>query len=187
MTIELYGGNRTRAVIVQWYLEELGLPYEYISLDLSAGDHRKPEFLAVNPMGKVPALNDGDYQIWESGAILLYLADRYGKTPPNPESRATQAQWVLFANATLALAIFLDDRRDKELPKLLPSLDRILQQQPFLTGDTLTVADIAVASYLNYGRQLMSLDYSAYPAMMGYLERLGQREAFQKAFLGRQI
>lgn len=193
--IELYGGNRTRAVIVQWYLEELGLSYDYIPLDLQMGDHRKPEFLAINPMGKVPALKDGDCIIWESGAILLYLADKYGQESASPESRAIQAQWVLFANATLALGIFLDDRRETELPKLLPPIDRILQGQPFLCGghraesrcDTLTVADIAVASYLNYGRQLMSLDFSAYPAIMGYLERIGKREAFGKAFLGRQI
>jgi glutathione S-transferase len=180
--IKLYGGTRTRATIVRWYLEELGLPYEYISVDLPAGEHRKPEFLAINPMGKVPTLEDGDYKIWESGAILLYLGDKYGKTSENTEKRSTLAQWVIFANATLALSIFLEDRRERELPKLLPALDQILQEKSFLCGDTLTAADIAVASYLHYGRQMASLDMNAYPGIISYLERLSKSEAFQKAF-----
>lgn len=180
--IKLYGGSRTRATIVRWYLEELGLAYENISLDLSAGEHRRSDFLAINPMGKLPALEDEGYKIWESGAILLYLADQYGKTPVDAKMRGILAQWVIFANATLALGIFLEDRRDQELPKLLPPIDQILQQQPFLCGDTLSVADIAVASYLNYGRMLMSLEYQDYPAIMSYLERLSQSQAFQKAF-----
>ncbi|GFE68811.1 glutathione S-transferase family protein [Chroococcus sp. FPU101] len=180
--LKLYGGTRTRATIVRWYLEELKLPYESISVDISAGEHRKPEFLAINPMGKLPALEDGDYKIWESGAILLYLADKYDKTAENAQIRSIFAQWVIFANATLALGIFLDDRRDQELPKLLPSIEQILQQQPFLCGDILTVADIAVASYLNYGCTLLSLDYKDYPVIISYLDRLSQREAFQKAF-----
>lgn len=180
--LKLYGGNRTRATIVRWYLEELGLPYEYISLDLQGGEHRKPEFLALNPMGKVPTLTDGDYKIWESGAILLYLADKYSQTSANSESRSTLAQWVIFANATLALSIFLEDRRERELPKLLPPLEEILQQQTFLGGDMLTVADIAVASYLHYGRQMASLDLGNYPAVVAYLDRLSKSEAFQTTF-----
>ncbi|PSF33607.1 glutathione S-transferase [Aphanothece hegewaldii CCALA 016] len=180
--IKFYGGTRTRATIVRWYLEELGLPYEYISLDLQAEEHRKPEFLAINPMGKVPALEDGDYKIWESGAILLYLAEKYSKIPSNAEISSTLAQWVIFANATLALSIFLEDRRERELPKLLPALDKILQQKSFLCEDRLTVADIAVGSYLHYGRQMATLDLSAYPAIVSYLEQLSKSEAFQKAF-----
>jgi glutathione S-transferase len=77
--IKLYGGTFSRASIVHWYLEELEIPYEFVKLDMKAGEHLKPEFLAINPMGKVPAIADGDFILWESGAILLYLADKYSK------------------------------------------------------------------------------------------------------------
>lgn len=73
--LKLYGGARSRASIVQWYLEELGIPYEFVLLDMQAGEHLLPEFLAINPIGKVPAIADGNFTLWESGAILLYLAD----------------------------------------------------------------------------------------------------------------
>ena len=78
--LKLYGGLRSRAAIVQWYLEELGVPYEYILLDMKAGEHKQPEYLSINPMGKVPAIVDGDFKLWESGAILVYLANKYGET-----------------------------------------------------------------------------------------------------------
>ena len=87
--LKLYGGVRTRAFIVQWYLEELGVPYEFVLLDLEAGEHRQPEFLAINPMGKVPAIVDGEFPLWESGAILLYIAEKYGQIPDSLERIAS--------------------------------------------------------------------------------------------------
>lgn len=68
--LKLYGGARSRASIVQWYLEELGEPYEFVLLDMQSGEHRQPDFLAINPFGKVPTIVDGDLKLWESGAIL---------------------------------------------------------------------------------------------------------------------
>ena len=70
--MKLYGGAQSRAAIVRWYLEELGIPYEFVLLDMKAGEHRQPDFLGINPMGKVPAITDGEFKLWESGAILLY-------------------------------------------------------------------------------------------------------------------
>ncbi|HTL88013.1 MAG TPA: glutathione S-transferase N-terminal domain-containing protein, partial [Leptolyngbya sp.] len=104
--LKLYGGARSRASIVQWYLEELELPYEFVMLDLQAGEHRQPAFCEINPFGKVPAIVDGDQKLWESGAILLYLYDRYGKA--DLKDRAIAAQWILFANATLGPGIFVE-------------------------------------------------------------------------------
>src|SRR4028119_1947768 len=103
--LKLYGGARSRASIVQWYLEELGEPYEFILLDMQSGEHQQPEFLAINPIGKVPAIVDGDFKLWESGAILVYLADKYGKLPAALEAKSTIIQWILFANATLGPGI----------------------------------------------------------------------------------
>lgn len=178
--LKLYGGSRTRSPIVQWYLEELKIPYEYISLNIRAKENLQQEFLEINPMGKVPALVDGEFKLWESGAILLYLADKHNQVPNSSIERAKRVQWVLFANATLSPGLFLKDRREKEMPRLLTPLNRILQKQSFILGDKLTVADIAVGSYLYYAQLLLSLDFRKYPAVVSYLDRITARPAFKK-------
>ena len=178
--LKLYGGARTRDAMVRWYLQELAVSYEYVPLDIRAEEHLKPEFLAINPMGKLPAIVDGDFKLWESGAILLYLADKYDKMPASSEQQAQVIQWVLFANATLGPGLFLEDRRDRQMPRLLKPLNQILQNQSFLLGDELTVADIAVGYYLFMARFLLKLDYSDYPAVVTYLESLSGRPAFRE-------
>lgn len=178
--LKLYGAARSRASIVQWYLEELGISYEFVLLDLSAGEHRQPDYLAINPMGKVPAIVDGDLKLWESGAILLYLAEKYGKMPSSLTEKSIVIQWVLFANSTLATGLFIEANRDKEMPKLLTPLNEMLSKQPFLQGNELTVADIAVGSILAYVPIMLKLDLSDYPAVVNYLKRISERPAFQK-------
>ncbi|GAX40825.1 glutathione S-transferase domain-containing protein [Tolypothrix sp. NIES-4075] len=178
--LKLYGGSPSRASIVHWYLEELSVPYEFIKLDLKSGEQRKPEFLAINPMGKVPAIVDGDLQLWESGAILLYLAEKYGK-PSSVEERAKIAQWVLFANSSLSTGIFVETNREREMPRLMTPLNQILEQQPFILGNEFTVADVAVGSVLGYIPMMLKLDLSAYPAVLNYIKQIAQRPAFQKS------
>lgn len=178
--LKLYGGARSRASIVHWYLEELEVPYEFVKLDMQAGEHRQPEYLAINPIGKVPAIVDGDFKLWESGAILLYLADKYGK-PVSPEERAVFSQWVLFANATLGPGIFTEANREREMPILLTALNKILGQQPFLLGNEFTVVDVAVGSILSYIPIMLNLDLSSYPAVLNYIRRMSERPAFQKS------
>ncbi|TVP56633.1 MAG: glutathione S-transferase family protein [Nodularia sp. (in: Bacteria)] len=182
--LKLYGGARSRASIVQWYLEELAVPYEFVMLDMQAGEHQQPEYLKINPMGKVPAIVDGDFQLWESGAILLYLADKYGKTPLSPEERGIFSQWVLFSNATLGTGIFVEASREKEMPRLLTPLNEIFERQSFLLGDQFTVADIAVGSILAYIPIMLKLDLSDYPGVLKYIKRMSERPAFQKSIGG---
>ncbi len=184
--LKLYGGARSRASIIQWYLEEIGVPYEFILLDMPAGEHLKPEFLAINPIGKVPAIVEGDFKLWESGAILLYLAEKQGKLPESLEERAEIYQWVLFGNATLGTGIFIEANREKETPRLLNPLNELLTKQPFLMGDELNVADIAVGSILAYIPMMLQLDLSPYPAVLEYIKRLTERPAFQKTIGGRK-
>ncbi|MFM6190765.1 glutathione S-transferase family protein [Planktothrix sp.] len=184
--LKLYGGARSRASIIQWYLEEIGVPYEFILLDMTAGEHLKPEFLAINPIGKVPAIIEGDFKLWESGAILLYLAEKQGKLPESLEERAEIYQWVLFGNATLGTGIFIEANREKETPRLLNPLNELLTKQPFLMGDELNVADIAVGSILAYIPMMLQLDLSPYPAVLEYIKRLTERPAFQKTIGGRK-
>ena len=150
-------------------------------LDMQAGAHR-PEFLAINPMGKVPAIVDGDFKLWESGAILLYLVKKYSKTL-SLEQRAELSQWVLFANATLGPGIFVEASRERETPRLLHPLNQILEQ-PFLLGK-FSVVDVAVGSILAYIPIMLKLDLSAYPAILNYIKRLSERSAFQKSIGGR--
>lgn len=197
--LKLYGGALSRASIVQWYLEELQVPYEYVLLDMQAEAHKQPEFLTINPMGRVPAIVDGDFQLWESGAILLYLAQKYGKIS-SLEQRAITTQWVLFGNATLSAAILVKENLAREAPCLLSAINQILQQQPFFMGDQFSVADVAVGSILAYipimlkldasaypdvvneTKQLMSkIDLKEYPAILNYVKLLSERPAFQKS------
>ena len=183
--LKLYGGARSRASIVQWYLEELEVPYEFVLLDMQAGVHQQPEFLAINPMGKVPAIVDGDFQLWESGAILFYLAQKYGKMSQSLEKQAEIIQWILFSNATLGPGVFVEASRERETPKLMTPLNQILEKHEFLLGDEFSVADVAVGSILAYIPMMLKLDLSAYPAVLDYIKRMTERPAFQKAMGGR--
>lgn len=181
--LKLYGAARSRATIVQWYLEELQVPYEFILLDMQAGGHRQPEFLAINPMGKVPAIVDGDFQLWESGAILLYLAQKYGGLTSLAEQSVIN-QWIHFANATLGFGIFIEANREREMPKLMTPLNQILEKQQFIMGDEFNVADVAVGSILYYFPLLLKLDLSEYPVVVDYMKRLSERPAFEKVMGG---
>ncbi|MEA5502788.1 glutathione S-transferase family protein [Halotia wernerae UHCC 0503] len=179
--LKLYGGARSRASIIEWYLEELGISYEFVMLDMQAGEHLQPEYLKINPIGKVPAIVDGDFQVWESGAILLYLADKYSKVPLSPEERAVFSQWTLFANATLGPGVFVEANREREMPRLLTPLNKIFEKQPFLLGNEFSVADVAVGSILSYIPIMLKLDLSSYPAVLDYIKRMSERPAFQKS------
>lgn len=179
--LKLYGGAFSRASIVQWYLEELQVPYEFILLDMKAGEHKQPEYLAINPIGKVPAIVDGDLKLWESGAILLYIAEKYGKNPISLEERAIFSQWVLFGNSTLATGIFVEANREREMPRLLTTLNDIFARQPFLLGDEFTVADVAVGSILAYIPIMLKLDLSEYPAVLNYIQKISERPAFKNS------
>lgn len=180
--LKLYGSTRSRATIVQWYLEELGVPYEFVMLDMQNGENRQPEYLGINPMGKVPSIVDGDLKLWESGAILLYLAEKYGNITTEPAEKAILAQWVLFGNSTLVNGVFQEANRDREMPRLFPPLNQIFEQQPYLLGEEFSVADVAVGSVLAYIPMMLKLDLSAYPAVVDYMKRLSERPALKKAF-----
>ncbi|GBO56667.1 glutathione S-transferase [Pseudanabaena sp. lw0831] len=181
--IKLYGGARSRASIVKWYLEELQAPYKFQLLDMNVGEHLQPDFLAINPFGKVPAIADGDFQLWESGAILLYLADKYAEVK-TLEERAIASQWVLFANATLGPGLFGEETREKETPRLLGGINKILESQSYITGDNFTVSDVAVAAILGYAILFIKISYADYPAIDAYMKRISDRPAYKKAILG---
>ena len=181
--IKLYGGARSRASIVKWYLEELQAPYEFQLLDMAAGAHLQPEFLAINPFGKVPAIDDDGFIVWESGAIMLYLAEKYDQLKTLPE-KAIASQWVLFANSTLSTGLFVAESREKETPRLLDGLNKALENKSYITGENFTVSDVAIGSILGYAILMLQMSYAEYPAIDAYMKRISDRPAYKKAILG---
>jgi glutathione S-transferase len=126
--LKLYGGILTLAFIVAWYLEELAVKYEFVQLDMQTGAHLKQDFLAINPMGKLSAIVNGNFKLWETGAILLYLAEKYRQLPESLEERSEINQWLFFANATLIPGIYQASNFEREHLRLLEALNQIFQQ-----------------------------------------------------------
>ncbi|GAB4147622.1 MAG: glutathione S-transferase family protein [Cyanobacteria bacterium J069] len=160
-----------------------------MQLDLQAGEQRQPAYLAINPFGKVPAIveddfADGNFALWESGAILLYLSDCHD-AELTAAQRAWVAQWVVFANSTLSTGLFVEAVRDGETPRLLSGLEGHLATRDWLVGDRFTAADVAVGSVLAYATLMLKQDYADYPAIAAYLKRLSDRPSFQRTILSR--
>jgi glutathione S-transferase len=145
--IKLYTNPGSRGKICEWALDELEILYEPVMLDMRSGDHKKPAFLQINPFGKVPAMEDGDLKLFESGAILLHLAARSGKLSPDELSRVSV--WSLFSNSTMATAFFSPSGRG-QMNDILKVLNDLLSRSKHLEGDEFSLSDIAVGSYLLY-------------------------------------
>jgi glutathione S-transferase len=178
MALTLYSNPRSRSNIVRWYLEERGLAYDQQLIDLAAGEHLQPAYQQIHPFRKLPALEDEGLIVWESGAILLYLAEKCGEiTAPQP--RAIAAQWVLFANSTLGNSLFLAHLREKEMPRLLGDLQTWLRTRPFVMGEDFGVADVAVGAMLAYGPPMAGIQYDDYPVVQAYVQKLTERPAYQ--------
>ena len=199
MTLKLYGGARSRASMPRWYLEEKGISYNWIQLDMEAGEHKQEPFCAINPFAKVPALVDETLcgpggkplQLFESGAILLHLADHHaneftGTAAEVAAQRALANQWILFANATLAVALFVPANREREFPKLMGVLDGMLTNGRSLLagpwGDPdWSVADCAVNAYLAYLPIFFpQIDLTPYPNVQATIAATQARPAYRR-------
>ena len=174
----------------RWYLEEKGIAYNLVELDLQAKQHREPDYLAINPFGKLPALvddslvgPDGDpLTLFESGAILQHLADRHSDDIQTASERALTSQWLLFANATLAIALFVPSNREREFPRLMAELNQQLDPAKPLVGRSWGAADCAVQAYLAYLPIFFpDLDLSPYPTIQAVIASVQQRPAYRKA------
>ena len=181
--IKLYTNPGSRGKICEWALAELGVQYESIVLDMRAGEHKKPVFLSINPFGKVPAMEDGDLKLFESGAILLHVATRYGKLEPDEISRL--GVWSLFSNSTLATAFFSPSGKN-QMGEMLTVLNDLLTKSKYLEGNNFTLSDIAVGSYLLY----LPLFYpdmfpafsTTYPKVFEYMLALAARPQCPEAY-----
>ena len=191
--MKLYGFAGTRTQRALWGLKELDADFEFVSVNLLEGEHKRPEFLRLNPAGKVPVLVDGDLVIPESAAIVLYLADKYPEKALLPVDLALRAQayrWVMFAVTELEQPLWRITRHsflyppekrspaDIELARedfraMAAILDKHLEGREFIVGDTLTVADCVTAYLIDWAGECNLIE--SFPQLRAYLERLYAR------------
>ncbi len=192
--MKLYWSPNTRSQRALWMLEEAGLPYERVKLDLGAGEHKRPAFLAVNPMGKVPALEDGAAKVAESAAICAYVADRAtdsGLAPPiGDPDRGRFLHWLFFSAGCVEPAYMQKamgwtvDRPSMAgwgtYEAVMDVLDAALATGPWLLGDRFTAADVMIGSDLHFGVRVFKFVESR-PNFEAYIDRCTARPAFQRA------
>lgn len=191
--MKLYGFSATRSLRALWGLRELGLDFDYVSIDLTKGEHRSPDFLKINPAGKVPVLIDGDLILPESAAIILYLAEKYpekGLIPQNLEVRAEIYRWIMFAVTELEQPLWRITKHSFLLPEehrsaadialarkdfvaMAAILDRHMEGRSFLVGDRMTAADCVTAWLVDWANEYGLI--GDFANLRAYLERLYAR------------
>jgi glutathione S-transferase len=198
VSLRIYGIARTRAFRVLWVSEELGLAYEHLPIEIGDAGARAPEFLAINPNGRLPVIVDDGFVLFESLAITLYLAKKHsnGKLYPGTlEGEARTWQWTSWAlnevdrgvNIWSLHAVRLPPaereaaRRDEALKVLVAPfkvLDAAVAKQAYLLGDAFTVADLNVVAVIS---RAIDMDLSAVSNLKAWLTRCLQRPAARKA------
>jgi len=191
--MKLYFAPRTRSVRPRWMLEELGIAYELVRLDVSKGETSAPEYLALHPLGAVPVLVDGDLTLRESAAICLYLADRFPEQqlapPPGAPERGAYYGWLLFAEGSVESAVLAfygtshppevqATHRDR-LQRVLGVVDAALEGREVLVGERFSAADVVMASILHLAHQLQLLE--GHPRLLDYVRRHTMRPAVRRA------
>lgn len=188
----LHYAPRTRSFTALWLMEELGRPYRLASFDINTGHHKDPEYLAINPMGKVPAVVDRGVPVTETGAIAIYLADRYpqaGLAPALDDPRRPDfLRWIFFAQAIMEPA-YGEKFFKWSVParsvawgsfdQMLAVLTAGVQPGPWLLGDTFTAADVLVGSTARFGVLFGALPKEG--PVADYVARVSSRDAFARA------
>ena len=197
-TLRIYGIARTRAFRALWMAKEAGVDYEHLPVEIGDDGARTPEFLAINPNGRLPVIVDGDFVLFESLAITLYLAKKHslGKLyPATLEGEAKAWQWSLWALTEVDRGVNIwslnavrlppqerDAARRDEALKVLAApfkvLDAAVAEQDYLIGDDFTVADLNVAAVIS---RAIDMDLSAVPNLSAWLARCLDRPAARDA------
>lgn len=191
--MKLYGFGPTRSLRALWGLKELDVDFEFVSVNLLAGENRTPEFLKLNPAGKVPVLVDGDFVLTESAAIVLYLAEKYrekGLLPADLKERAQVYRWLMFAMTELEQPLWRISRNSfvypehkrqpadiaiarEEFATMAAVLDRHMEGRQFIVGDRISVADCVTAYLMDWANEQQLLDGCR--QLQAYLERMYAR------------
>lgn len=203
--LKFYYTPMSSATRIHWALEELGVSYEKIRVDLAAGDQKKPEYLALNPNGKIPLLVAEGEPIFESLAILLYLGERYGVDKglfPTPSmSRAIAFKWMAWGSVTLTEAIFrymrntserfpADERNAKagetaknDIHTALGILDNALAGKDYLLGSDFSLVDVSIVSLIPFLARF-GIDTGSYANLNAWVGRCMTRPALGRAMAG---
>lgn len=202
--MKLYHVPGSRSARVLWLLLELDLPHEVEPLSMADGSLRSPEYLAIHPLGRVPALEDAGTTFYESGAIVQYLLERYGEgrlePPVGSPDRAPYLQWFHWGEATLLppivtmnahrFALPEKDRSEKaidvaqrQLARILGVLEQALEGRSYLVGDDFTAADLMVGYGVTLAKLVGELPDDL-PAVHAWLSRLDDRPAYAAALAG---
>ncbi len=180
--MKLYFNPQSRAVIAKWMLDECGADYEIVPIDLAKQEHKRPEFLAINPSGKIPALVDGSAQLFENTAICLYLADRFpdAKLAPaiSAPERGRYLSLVVYSTSQLEPAMVdvligaetVPQRGWTGLETAKDVVERELADGPYLFGEWFTAADVMIGSMFVWQR-MMKIS-SGRPKIEAYADRL---------------
>lgn len=198
--IRLYSWPTPNGQKIHIALEELGLPYEVVPVDIGAGEQFKPSFLAITPNHRIPAIVDpegpgGAFALFESGAILLYLAEKAGKLLPEPpRERYLVLQWLMFQMGGIGpmfgqqghFAVYAKERipyaierYTNEARRLVGVLEARLAEAPFLAGSTYSIADIATFPWLR-GAERRGIDLGTFPHVKRWFEAIDARPAVQR-------
>lgn len=198
--IKLYGYPQTRSLRTLWALEEVGADYQYVHVDLHAGEARRPPFIDLNPGGKVPVLVDGELVLCESAAIIMYLAEKFPASqlapPCGSVERARFNQWCLFALAELEQPLWTIAKHtfvypeNRRLPAIIETarwefnracqvLERGLKEQPYILGAAFSGADILLAHTLRWAAASRTEVTS--PLLQQYLQRATARPSLAAA------
>lgn len=197
-TLRIYGIARTRAFRALWIAIELGLDYEHFPIEITEAGAKSPEFLKLNPNGRLPFIDDDGFVLFESLAITLYLAKKHANGtlyPSKPEDEAKTWQWTSWALTEVDRGVNIwslhavrlpaeerDAAKREEALKVLAApfrvLDTAVAAQPYLLGDTFTVADLNVAAVIS---RAIDMDLAAVPHLKAWLTRCLERPAAQKA------
>ncbi len=190
--LKFYTNPMSRGRIVRWMLEEVGAPYDVEYL-VYGGSMKSPEYLAINPMGKVPAIVHDGQVVTECAAICAYLADAFpeAKLAPPPAERAAYYRWMFFAagpveaavtDRSLGLAV-PEDRKMMagygDFDDMFQTLVKAVSNTPYIAGDGFTAADVYVGSHIGWGLQFGSLP--EHDAFKAYFARLSERPAYRRA------
>ena len=196
--VKIYGMARTRAFRALWVAMELGINYEHIPVEIGDAGARTPEFLAINPNGRLPAIVDDGFVLVESLAITLYLAKKHATGtlyPATIQDEAKAWQWTLWALTEVdrgvniwslhAVRLPVAERNATKLAEALQViagpfkvLDEAVSKQPYLLGNEFTVADLNVAAVIS---RAIEMDLSATPHLRAWLQRCLDRPAARKA------
>lgn len=196
--IQIYGSPRSSAGRCFLMLEECGLSYQVMPIDMVNKEHKSEKFLKLNPNGKVLCMVDDGFVLWESAAIVQYLAQKHqpAMLGTNPKDQALVQQWSFWTMTEaqpplvdiLIQMLFVPEdkrdmalvaRREKQLPNIFAVLESELKGKKYLVGNTYSVADLMTGSAMNLAMGL-KLDLSAYPNIKAWLSEMQSRPAWRK-------